>query len=264
MTNFTRHDASTRFDADDFFPGERLDPDHLGSKRKVRAWGGGVVLLLLGGAWTLFGDPAALTGWWSALTASPLAVTDSQLTGNVPPPPPIIAEPAVKPAAVDAAAAPLPPPASIETATLPPQAVVLALPPAQTIAPEPAVKAVPEPPAPVAPTAGPHQKRAKAVGLHPDLSQVLLERLSVADYRNAGVAIRTALAETPDTAVLVWPRQRTPEQALFKVRFVPGATAGCRRYVVTVTKDGWLTTALPMENCDVKVDGTKVVRSKAG
>ena len=44
-------------------------------------------------------------------------------------------------------------------------------------------------------------------------------------------------------------RQRKAEEALFKVRFVPGAPAGCRRYVVTVTKDGWLTTALPMEKC---------------
>ena len=91
--------------------------------------------------------------------------------------------------------------------------------------------------------------RAAAVGLHPDLSRALLARLSPTDYRNAGIAIKTALAETAETAVYVWPRQRKPEEALFKVRFVPGAAAGCRRYVVTVTKDGWLTTALPMEKC---------------
>jgi hypothetical protein len=91
--------------------------------------------------------------------------------------------------------------------------------------------------------------RAAAVGLHPDLSRVLLERLSRADYRNAGIAIQTALAETPDSAVFVWPRQRKPELALFQVRFVAGAAPGCRRYVVTVTKDAWLTTAMPMEKC---------------
>jgi hypothetical protein len=91
--------------------------------------------------------------------------------------------------------------------------------------------------------------RAEAVGLHPDLSRVLLARLSPTDYRNAGIAIQTAVAETPDSAVFVWPRQRKPELALFQVRFVPGAAPGCRRYVVTVTKDGWLTTALPMEKC---------------
>jgi hypothetical protein len=39
---------------------------------------------------------------------------------------------------------------------------------------------------------------------------------------------------------------------LFQVRFVAGAAPGCRRYVVTVTKDGWLTTALPMEKCGPK------------
>jgi hypothetical protein len=78
---------------------------------------------------------------------------------------------------------------------------------------------------------------------------VLLARLTAADYRNAATAIETAVARTPDHGVFVWPRQRTPDQALFQVRFVPGAAPGCRRYVVSVTKDGWLTTALPMEKC---------------
>jgi len=91
-----------------------------------------------------------------------------------------------------------------------------------------------------------------AVGLHPDLSRVLLARLSATDYQNAGIAIKTALAETPDTGVFVWPRQRKPELALFQVRFVPGAAPSCRRYVVTVTKDGWLTTAPPMEKCGIQ------------
>ena len=91
--------------------------------------------------------------------------------------------------------------------------------------------------------------RAVAVGLHPDLSRVLLARLSPTDYRNAGIAIQSAVAETSDSAVFVWPRQRKPELALFQVRFVPGAAQGCRRYVVTIAKDGWLTTALPMERC---------------
>ena len=91
--------------------------------------------------------------------------------------------------------------------------------------------------------------RAVAVGLHPDLSRVLLARLSPADYRNAGIAIKTAVAETPDTDVFVWPLQRKPELALFQVRFVAGAAPDCRRYVVAVTKDGWLTTAPPMEKC---------------
>jgi hypothetical protein len=97
--------------------------------------------------------------------------------------------------------------------------------------------------------ADPYQTKAAAVGLHPGLSRVLLTRLSATDYRNAGIAIETALAETPDNGVYAWPRQRKPELALFRVSFVAGAPSGCRRYVVTVTKDGWLTTALPMERC---------------
>jgi surface antigen len=104
-------------------------------------------------------------------------------------------------------------------------------------------------PPPASDPADPYRKRAEAVGLHPDLSRVLLDRLSPADYRNAAYAVETALAKTPDTAVFVWPRQRKPEQALFQVRFVQGAAPACRRYVVTITKDGWLTTALPMERC---------------
>ena len=65
--------------------------------------------------------------------------------------------------------------------------------------------------------------------------------------------------ESPDDAVFVWPKQRKPELALFQVHFVPGAAPDCRRYVVTVTKDAWSTTALPMERC-----GVKPVRGKSG
>ena len=100
----------------------------------------------------------------------------------------------------------------------------------------------------IADPSDPYQVRAAAVGLHPELSRALLSRLSAADYRNAGIAIKNAL-EAPESAVYIWPRQRKREEALFKVHFVPGAAAGCRRYVVSVTKDGWLTTAPPMEKC---------------
>src|SRR5436853_484812 len=139
-------------------------------------------------------------------------------------------------------------PAAPATAARPPAAppTVPALPPAATASDEP--PAEPLPPPTVDP-ADPDQMRAVAVGLHPDLSRVLLTRLSPTDYRNARIAIQTAVAETPDSAVFVWPRQRTPELALFQVRFVPGAASSCRRYVVTITKDGWLTTAPPMEKC---------------
>jgi hypothetical protein len=108
----------------------------------------------------------------------------------------------------------------------------------------------------------PVQKRAAAVGLSPDLSRALLARLTAADFENAAAAIRTAIAETPDDGVLVWPKQRKPELALFKVHFVQGAaSAECRRYVVTfVTKDGWSTTAPPMERCGAAKSGGRVTR----
>ena len=103
-------------------------------------------------------------------------------------------------------------------------------------------------PIPEVDPADPYQRRAASVGLHPGLSRVLLQRMSPVDYENADIAIRQALKK-PDNAVVIWPRQRTPELALFRVHFVLGAAPGCRRYVVTITKDGWTTTALPMENC---------------
>jgi hypothetical protein len=102
-----------------------------------------------------------------------------------------------------------------------------------------------------------YHKRAVAVGLHPELSRALLAKLSLADYRNAEIAIKTAVADTPDDGVLVYPREPKPELALFQVHFVPGAPDNCRRYVVVVSKDGWLTTALPVEKC-----GSKPTRSK--
>lgn len=114
-----------------------------------------------------------------------------------------------------------------------------------------AVVAAPLPP-PKIDAADPYQKKAVAVGLHPDLSRVLLARMTAVDYRNAGVAITKALTESGDGEVLVWPREATAKLAMFEVQFVPGAAPDCRRYVVRVTKDGWLTTALPMEKCGVK------------
>lgn len=98
-------------------------------------------------------------------------------------------------------------------------------------------------------TTDPLRRRAEAAGLNPDLSPMLLARLSETDLRNAAVAIRTAVAETPDEGSHIWPRQRTAGLAQFRVHFVAGAATHCRRYIVTVAKDGWLTTAPPMERC---------------
>lgn len=116
-------------------------------------------------------------------------------------------------------------------------------------------------PPPEVDRADPLQKRALAAGLHPGLSRVLLAKLTATDYRNAETAIKTALAETPDSGVLIWPRPAVPNRALFQVRFVAGAPAECRRYVVAITLDNWQTTAQPLENCDLK---PKKARRDAG
>ena len=214
-----------------------------------------LLVMLFGGGWALLGDPgswpARLLAEIAALSASmdrdpgaPQQVASAMATVARP----SNAESPTKPAAIETPPAILQPPSSGKPAAAPsaPAPTTSALPPAAAGADEPA-------PAPLEPPsvdpADIYQMRAMAVGLHPGLSRVLLARLSPDDYRNAGIAIQKAVAETPDTGVLVWPRQRKPELALFHVRFVPGAAPDCRRYVVTVTKDGWLTTALPMEKC---------------
>jgi hypothetical protein len=216
-----------------------------------------LILIGLGGGWIALGDGAAVLAEWRARPGWAYAeglVSSWWKSLGTP------AEPVSASMATTAAAAriePLVPPPVLET---PPQIII---PPAASAAvpaapvkpeePEAAAGAQEQPttplPPPVAPPGDPYRKRAEAVGLHPDLSRVLLDRLSPADYRNAAHAVETALAKTPNTGVFVWPRQRRPEEALFKVHFVQGAAPGCRRYVVAITKDGWLTTALPMERC---------------
>jgi hypothetical protein len=157
--------------------------------------------------------------------------------------------------AIEATDAPLPPDAeALETGALP-------APVSSADDAEPEV-AQPLPPVRVDP-ADPYQKRAVAAGLHPDLSRVLLVRLSAADYRNARHAIDTAIAKTGNEDALVWPRQRKPEQALFRVHFVMGAAPQCRRYVVTVVKDGWTTTAPAMERCGADIASTNPAKGPA-
>lgn len=92
-------------------------------------------------------------------------------------------------------------------------------------------------------------KRALAVGLHPDLSRSLLQRMTAADYRNAGIAIRKALASSDAADVFIWPKKTSAKRAQFEIHFVAAAAPACRRYIVTVNKDRWATTAQPMEKC---------------
>lgn len=244
---------------DELLPGERIGPPVRRGVRRALARGA-VLLLALGGGW------AVLTG---KVTVPNLSLQDvaalfpelerlmqrqapAAATASVNPRPSTLA-PAFKPMET---LPPAPPPRQIESRTEPAEPVQER--PLTTAALPPAAAAVPEPqPPPAADPADPLQARALAVGLHPGLSRVLLERLSPADYQNARVAIQTAVTETPDSGVLVWPKQRKPELALFHVRFVPGAAPNCRRYVVTVTKDGWTTTALPMEKCGAELGRTR-------
>jgi surface antigen len=116
-----------------------------------------------------------------------------------------------------------------------------------SITPEPIAALPPPEPDP----ANPHEKRALAAGLHPRISSVVLASLTDADYRNATTAIDKALAETADADKFVWPRERSDLLAVFQVHFVPGTSEKCRRYVVTVVKNGWTTTAPPMEKCGI-------------
>jgi len=95
----------------------------------------------------------------------------------------------------------------------------------------------------------PKRKTAIKAGLSPDLPNVLLTRLSESDLKNAAYAIKTALAKTPDDKSFAWPSKPSQTQALFEVRFVPGAAGGCRRYIVTVTKDRWTSTSSAIEKC---------------
>ena len=206
---------------------------------------GGVVLaIVLGAGWALTDAPVSWPDWLLGPIAALSPVVTPKLTRPV------------EPAALYAPLAPLTPasstPASSTTDSTAGTASGADAPPMTIAALPPVGTGYTAPAAPSPPTADPYQKRAVAAGLHPELSRVLLAKLSSTDYRNAGIAIQTALAETPDTGFFVWSRPGKPELALFQVRFVPGATADCRRYVVTVTKDGWLTTALPMEKCGVQ------------
>jgi hypothetical protein len=251
------HDEEPVFGALD--AGERICPPHM-----ARAEGGTflpslilVLVVLGGGGAILYFDPdlpLRLKAHIAALAPAAGHSLSAALVPSPPAPPPIAPPPAPAaellpppPAPVareiaDAPGAPAKADAEITTGALPPT---------------PAEAADAPLPPPRLDPSDPYQKRAAAVGLHPEVSRVLLRRMSAADYRNAGDAIKTAIAKTPDDGIFVWPRQRKPADALFRVHFVPGAAPHCRRYVVTVTKDGWSTTAPPMEKCDASFGSRK-------
>ena len=235
-------------------PDERIGP-HLGRRRGRTLLRGVAVLALLGVGWAQLDGRFDALGWLSTIsttvtsTVAPLFERGPHRTAEPAKPvlTPIVAAAGTEPTARSARVTPddaaSPPPAT-------PAPSVINAPPSAGAPTQPTEIASNYAP-PTPPPADPYQVRAAAAGLHSDLSRVLLARLSADDFRNAKAAIDTALAETADDDALVWPRQRKAEQALFKVHFVPGAAPDCRRYVVTIAKDGWSTTALPMERCGV-------------
>lgn len=243
MARATRSAGDDHEYADDFQGldrSERIGRPLASARRKfilrAVAFGG----IALGGGWAWLYHQATLSEWAAIGVAalSPLLerkVNEPLAPSPLPPSPTAIVEP---PASPDLPSSSPPTTAALAPATSYPD---------ETTIPPPVERLLP----PAADPADPYQARALAVGLHPDLSRVLLEKLSPIDYRNAGIAIKTALGETPDSGVFVWPRELTPRLALFQVKFVAGAPSDCRRYVVMVTKDGWLTTALPMEKCGI-------------
>lgn len=245
------------------FPHDRVGAP-IGRSRR-RSWlKSSLILALLGGSgWALLRDDGSLLWWvvaeYAALTDRVAEPRPAQLVAATAPPP--VAGPA-PPAVAPPAVAAVPPPAPIDTQ----QATVAdvrpttgeateasAAEPAPAPLPEPVAEDAPPPPLPkLPPSTDPLERKAESVGLNPGLSRALLQRLSATDYRNARMAIAKALASTPDDEILVVPPERMPRLAQFRVHFVRGAAADCRRYIVTVAKDGWSTTALPMETCGIK------------
>jgi surface antigen len=223
-------------------------------------------IAVLGIGWLYSYPDTASQAWsqvWRAMApagpAKPVAVDKSAAAGR---PAPVAEAPAASNSSADTNARL---PAEVERPPVPAAAILnqMVTPPHAPTADQAAELAAVPPPSgatyapPSAQPADTLRQRAEAAGLHPEVSRALLARLSPGDFRNASVAIETALAQTPDTEALVWPRQRKSEDALFRVHFVAGAAPQCRRYIVTVTKDGWSTTALPMEKCGAKLSTQK-------
>ena len=235
--------------AEDFHTSFQLDAgDRVGGpprRRRGRLLSRAVfVAMVAGSAWLAVQYREEVTALANAAWATVMPLLERKLASDTPAQPTERAE----------AAQPLSP---LETREAPPTTLVpasaevpTALPKTDGAEADPSqpVEALPPP---VADPSDPLQVRAIGVGLHPRLSRALLARFSEADFRNAETAIKTALAEASDNEVFAYPRKRAPELAWFQVKFVRGISPECRRYVVMVTKDGWLTTAMPMEKCGI-------------
>jgi hypothetical protein len=279
--NPTADTSEYRSYSDQFVYGELAPGDRIGRplgnmRRKAVLRGCTLLLVLIGGGWALQQEPppwartlvSDATAMFASLTKPSPAVQPAVAAATAPVLPAIVDAP-MKTTALDAssatreaaatARATASPEGRASTAGNAPEKIDELTPAAKSAEDIPGAPLKP----PVVDPADPYQVKASAVGLHSDLSRVLLAKLSAADYRNAGIAIKTAIAETPDDGAYIWPKQRKPELALFKVHFVPGAPVQCRRYVVSIIKEGWLTTALPMEKCGVPVKTAKTAAPAA-
>ncbi len=262
--------SSTRDGFDEFFTGEQVCPPHLvprGSSWR-RAW---LVILTLGGTgWGWMQLPETAKAPLHEAVGSALSTLVAQLTrahALQPAPAPEMAQTQASPqmpAPLDGQEiAPAPgAQAGTQISQEPAAATVgdegdAAAPSSEEAAGDDESKAAVAErlPPPTVDPADRDAARAIAVGLHPDLSRVLLKRLSAADYANARKAITSALAGTPDDGTYIWPREGDRKRAQFEVRFVAGAPKDCRRYVVTIIKDRWSTTARAMEKCASGVRG---------
>lgn len=261
-------DADDAFDAPEFLTGERICPPRprRGAVFKLLSWL--VVLGALGGGWSLLQDPPTwlkslstdVAALWSALNPQEPQPAQQETAALSAPPPAAVTELPV--ASTEISDAP-----GAEAGTAVPSGTVETAPAGSSDTGAAASNETPTAPAqqqPSPPRTERYEKQAEAVGLNPDLSKAVLRRLSATDFRNAGIAIKTALAETADDAVHTWPNKPKPSVALFEVHFVPGAAENCRRYVVTVTKDRWSTTAPPMEKCGIGKPAPGVVKASAG
>lgn len=276
------YEGGTRFDrgasasfafeaADEFYPGEPISTPPRPHSRARRAV---TLLALAGGAWGLIQTYEIWHPWSKAglelITAEiqrrSAAANSSPAEASSPRPSTEPLEPlsTIRDVAAIPGATPAPPGA--EPVILPPPESNGSNTESHTATAEASVEkpaaAAPLPPPQIDPL-DPYQKRAAAVGLHPQVSRVLLSSMSDADYRNAKLAISKALAEASDTEKFIWPRQPAAKLAVFQVHFVSGDRSDCRRYIVTVVKNGWTTTAPPMEKCGSPRHRADAVQSPA-
>lgn len=248
---YQRQWAEILNDVRDDFDDLRLDvepDDRVGAqlpsrfKSRVRRLMG--VLLSAGVAWAVVSDPERAQGWLaSAKSLLDVVVTNAREIEQAD-----RMHAAIDPGLSNASVAPAEPIAPIEPAITSTQDEKIT-PKELSTASIGADYAETSEPADEPPNKSPKRAHAIAAGLGPDLPNVLLTRFSEGDLKNAGYAIKTALAKTPDDGSFSWPPKPSREQALFEVRFVAGASHGCRRYIVTVTKDRWSSTSAALEKC---------------